>query len=133
MSTAIGIDPSMSTTTPEDGLRGARFVAAFTTLVIAIGMASLDTSIANTALPTIASDLNASPADSVWVVNAYQLALVVSLLPFASLCEIIGYRRVYIWGPRRLHHRLPALRTKAGRCRPLPRRASSRASAPAAS
>jgi MFS transporter, DHA2 family, multidrug resistance protein len=66
--------------------------------VIAIGMASLDTSIANTALPTIAADLNASPADSVWVVNAYQLALVVSLLPFASLGEIIGYRRVYIWG-----------------------------------
>jgi MFS transporter, DHA2 family, multidrug resistance protein len=88
----------MNTTAPEDGLHGARFVAAFTTLVIAIGMASLDTSIANTALPTIATDLNASPADSVWVVNAYQLALVVSLLPFASLGEIIGYRRVYIWG-----------------------------------
>ena len=89
---------TMSPPIPEDGLRGARFAAAFTTLVIAIGMASLDTSIANTALPTIAADLNASPADSVWVVNAYQLALVVSLLPFASLGEIIGYRRVYIWG-----------------------------------
>src|ERR1700734_3001474 len=88
----------MSISLPEDGLRGPRFVAAFTTLVIAIGMASLDTSIANTALPTIAADLNASPADSVWVVNAYQLALVVSLLPFASLGDIIGYRRVYIWG-----------------------------------
>jgi DHA2 family multidrug resistance protein-like MFS transporter len=88
----------MTTLTQGDGLRGSRFVAAFTTLVIAIGMASLDTSIANTALPTIAADLNASPADSVWVVNAYQLALVVSLLPFASLGEIIGYRRVYIWG-----------------------------------
>ena len=61
-------------------------------------MASLDTSIANTALPTIAADVNASPANSVWVVNAYQLALVVSLLPFASLGEIVGYRRVYIWG-----------------------------------
>jgi DHA2 family multidrug resistance protein-like MFS transporter len=89
---------TMSNPIPEDGLRGARLFAAVTTLVIAIGMASLDTSIANTALPTIASDMNASPADSVWVVNAYQLALVVSLLPFASLGEIIGYRRVYIWG-----------------------------------
>jgi DHA2 family multidrug resistance protein-like MFS transporter len=89
---------AMSTTIQDDGLRGPRFAAAFTTLVIAIGMASLDTSIANTALPTIAADLNASPADSVWVVNAYQLALVVSLLPFASLGEIIGYRRVYVWG-----------------------------------
>jgi DHA2 family multidrug resistance protein-like MFS transporter len=83
---------------PEDGLRGPRLLSAVTTLVIAIAMASLDTSIANTALPTIATDVNASPADSVWVVNAYQLALVVSLLPFASLGEIIGYRRVYVWG-----------------------------------
>src|SRR6201996_9077551 len=88
----------MSTTTLEDGLHGPRLIAAVATLVIAVGMASLDTSIANTALPTIAADVNASPADSVWVVNAYQLALVVSLLPFASLGEIIGYRRVYIWG-----------------------------------
>ena len=88
----------MSISIPEDGLAGARLIFAVTTLVIAVGMASLDTSIANTALPTIATDLNASPADSVWVVNAYQLALVVSLLPFASLGEIIGYRRVYVWG-----------------------------------
>ena len=58
---------TMSISAPEDGLHGPRFVAAFTTLVIAIGMASLDTSIANTALPTIAADVNASPADSVWV------------------------------------------------------------------
>jgi MFS transporter, DHA2 family, multidrug resistance protein len=82
----------------QDGLRGPRLISAVTTIVIAIAMASLDTSIANTALPTIAADVNATPADSVWVVNAYQLALVVSLLPFASLGEIIGYRRVYVWG-----------------------------------
>src|ERR1700735_878559 len=88
----------MSDPASRDGLSGARMLWAIGTLIIAIAMASLDTSIANTALPTIATDVNASPADSVWVVNAYQLALVVSLLPFASLGEIIGYRRVYIWG-----------------------------------
>ena len=88
----------MITSIPEDGLRGARLTAAIATLVVAIFMAALDTSIANTALPTIAFDLSASPADSVWVVNAYQLALVVSLLPFASLGEIFGYRQVYLWG-----------------------------------
>jgi DHA2 family multidrug resistance protein-like MFS transporter len=88
----------MSNVIPEDGLRGSRLFAAVGTLVIAVGLSSLDTSIANTALPTIAADVNASPADSIWVVNAYQLALVVSLLPFASLGEIIGYRRVYVWG-----------------------------------
>ncbi len=68
------------------------------TIGIAIGMASLDGAIANTALPTIAADLLTTPAASIWVVNAYQLALVISLLPFASLGEIIGYRRVYTAG-----------------------------------
>jgi MFS transporter, DHA2 family, multidrug resistance protein len=88
----------MSTTIPLDGLAPERRVWAVATIVIAVGMASLDTSIANTALPTIARDLHASPASSIWVVNAYQLALVTSLLPFASLGEIFGYRRVYVWG-----------------------------------
>jgi DHA2 family multidrug resistance protein-like MFS transporter len=81
-----------------DGLPPGRRIWAITTVIIAIGMASLDTSIANTALPSIARDVHASPAASIWVVNAYQLALVVSLLPFSSLGEIYGYRRVYSCG-----------------------------------
>ena len=69
-------------------------------LAIALGLtlAVLDGAIANVALPTIARDLDASPADSIWVVNAYQLAVTISLLPLASLGDIFGYRRVYQWG-----------------------------------
>ncbi len=81
-----------------DGLPPTRRRWAIATVVVAVGMASLDTSIANAVLPTIAADLHASPADSIWVVNAYQLALVATLLPFASLGEIIGYSRVYSCG-----------------------------------
>jgi DHA2 family multidrug resistance protein-like MFS transporter len=58
----------------------------------------MDGAIANVALPTIASDLAASPAFSIWIVNGYQLAITISLLPLASLGEIIGYRRVYLAG-----------------------------------
>ena len=58
----------------------------------------LDGAIANVALPTIARDLDASPASSIWVVNAYQLAVTISLLPLASLGDIYGYRRVYRYG-----------------------------------
>ena len=61
-------------------------------------MAVLDGAIANVALPTIAGDLNTSPANSIWVVNAYQLAVTISLLPLSSLGDIFGYRRVYQWG-----------------------------------
>ncbi len=91
-------DVRLSRAMPQDGLPpGQRFWAVMA-LVFAIAMASLDSSIANTALPTIAMDVNASPASSVWVVNAYQLTLVATLLPFASLGEIFGYRRIYIYG-----------------------------------
>ena len=89
---------SASLPVATDGLPPSRRRWAVTTLVIAIGMATLDTAIANTALPTIAGDLQASPADSIWVVNAYQLALMISLLPLAALGDILGYRRIYIAG-----------------------------------
>ncbi len=65
---------------------------------LVISMAVLDGSIANIALPTISAQLAVAPAESIWVVNAYQLAITVSLLPFASLGDIYGYRRVYAWG-----------------------------------
>jgi MFS family permease len=54
--------------------------------------------IANIALPTIAREIGANPTQSIWVINAYQLAGVVSLLPFASLGDIFGYRRIYVIG-----------------------------------
>ncbi|HWK46724.1 MAG TPA: MFS transporter [Stellaceae bacterium] len=82
----------------SDGLPAQRRVWAVLTVSIAVGLATLDTAIANTALPVIAADLLTTPAASIWVVNAYQLALVVSLLPFAALGEIVGYRRVYVVG-----------------------------------
>ena len=67
-------------------------------IAIAVTMAVLDSAVANIALPAIARQLGVSPAESVWVVNAYQLAIVVLLLPLAALGERIGYRRVYIAG-----------------------------------
>ena len=67
-------------------------------IMIAVALATLDTAIANTALPSIAADLHATPAASVWVINAYQLAMVATLLPFATLGGILGHRRVYIGG-----------------------------------
>ncbi|WP_256663275.1 MFS transporter [Pseudomonas sp. SJZ131] len=67
-------------------------------ILVAIALATLDTAIANTALPTIAADLNASPAASVWIINAYQLAAVATLLPFAALGGIVGHRKVFLGG-----------------------------------
>jgi DHA2 family multidrug resistance protein-like MFS transporter len=82
----------------EQGLPARELALAMLSIMIAVGMASLDTAIANTALPSMARQLNASPAASLWIVNSYQLAMVATLLPFAALGEIDGYRRVFIAG-----------------------------------
>ncbi|WP_070222066.1 MULTISPECIES: MFS transporter [unclassified Janthinobacterium] len=82
----------------EDGLPPGARLWAMLALAIGVGMASLDTAIANTALPAIASELHTTPAASVWIVNVYQLAMVATLLPFSALGEIAGYRRVFISG-----------------------------------
>ncbi len=78
-----------------DGVPTPQRYWAILTIGIAVTMAVMDTAIANIALPAIARDVHASPSDSIWVVNAYQLAVVISLLPLASLGEIYGFRRVY--------------------------------------
>ncbi len=91
----------MTPTTPglhADGLPLPQRTWAIVTIALGIVLAVVDGAIANVALPTIARDLNASPAFSIWIVNGYQLAVTISLLPLASLGEIIGYRRVYLTG-----------------------------------
>jgi MFS transporter, DHA2 family, multidrug resistance protein len=67
-------------------------------ILLAVALATLDTAIANTALPAIGADLHATPAASVWIINAYQLAMVATLLPFAALGGIVGQRRIYLGG-----------------------------------
>src|SRR3569832_731451 len=81
-----------------DGLPYERRIWAVIAISVAVGMASLDTAIANIALPSIAADLNVSPADVVWVVNVYQIALVATLLPLGALGEIVGHQRIYLGG-----------------------------------
>jgi len=81
-----------------DGLPLPRRYWAILTIALGLVLAVMDGAIANIALPTIARDLNASPAFSIWIVNGYQLAITISLLPLASLGEIVGYRRVYVSG-----------------------------------
>jgi len=85
-------------TDAEDGLPLPQRYWAILTVILGIVMAVIDSAIANVALPTIAQDLHASPSFSIWIVNGYQLAITISLLPLASLGEIVGYRRVYLAG-----------------------------------
>jgi DHA2 family multidrug resistance protein-like MFS transporter len=81
-----------------DGLPVPRRYWSMAAIWLAMAMSVLDGAIANVALPTIARELQATPAASIWVVNAYQLAITVTLLPLAALGDKLGYRRVYMAG-----------------------------------
>ena len=85
----------MPSIAPQDGLPLPQRYGAIITIALGIMMAVLDGAIANVALPTIARDLSASPAESIWIVNAYQIAIVISLLSLSFLGDMLGYRRIY--------------------------------------
>jgi len=71
---------------------------ALVAVLMAVSLVTLDSSITNTALPNIGAALQARPAESIWVVIAYQLAVVAALLPFAALADRFGARRVHLGG-----------------------------------
>src|ERR1700724_1339269 len=72
-----------------DGLPPERRRWAVAAIFTALAMASLDTAIANVALPAIAADLHVSPAEVVWVGNVYQIARVATVLPLGALGETV--------------------------------------------
>ena len=80
------------------GLQGPRRNAAIAAVLAAMVLAVLDASIANVALPNMARSLQVSPGMAVWIITAYQTALVMGLLPCAALGESLGYRRVFTMG-----------------------------------
>ncbi|MGK3142032.1 MFS transporter [Pantoea sp. C2G6] len=85
----------MTLSASQDGLPAPQRYLAILTIALGITMAVLDGAIANIALPTISRELNASPAQSIWIVNAYQIAIIVSLLSLSFLGDMLGYRRIY--------------------------------------
>ena len=81
-----------------DGLPMPRRIWAVVSIGFALCMSVLDVNIINIVLPTLSHDFGTSPAVTTWIINGYQLAIVVSLLSFSSLGEIIGYRKVFLSG-----------------------------------
>ena len=82
----------------DEGLPGAERRIAVAVLIVGTLMAVLDGSIVNIALPTIARDLQAPASTTIWVANSFRLINAMGLLSFAALGDVVGYRRVYIFG-----------------------------------
>ena len=81
-----------------DGLPVPARYWSMAVILLGIAISVLDATIVNLALPSIARDLGRPAADAIWIVNAYQLGVLTLLLPCAKLGDLIGYRRVYLWG-----------------------------------
>ncbi len=90
--------PAAAITAVGDGLPQTERRQAMRVIILGLTLAVLDTSLVNLALPDIARLLQSDAAHSVWVVNAYQLATLIVLLPLSALGERWGYRRVYLVG-----------------------------------
>lgn len=70
-------------------------ILAVIAVSLSIVIAMLDSTIANVALPVIAREFNVPASASILIVNAYQFAVVASLLPLAALGKSIGNKRVF--------------------------------------
>lgn len=66
--------------------------------VLGSGMAGLDATVVNVALPTIGRDLDAGFATLQWTVSAYTLTLASFILLGGSLGDRLGRRRVFVVG-----------------------------------
>ncbi|HKN52043.1 MAG TPA: MFS transporter [Amycolatopsis sp.] len=69
-----------------------------TTTVLGSGMAMLDGTIVNVALPRIGEELQASVAGLQWILDGYMLALAALILVAGSLGDRYGRRRMYLIG-----------------------------------
>jgi DHA2 family multidrug resistance protein-like MFS transporter len=90
--------PETAKPPPQDGLPKPRRYFAAGVVMVGMSLSVLDATIANVALPTISTDLHIDPAQSVWIVNAYSVSVVMLLLPMSALAERVGFRRMFALG-----------------------------------
>ena len=69
-----------------------------TVAVLGSGMAFLDGTVVNVALPDIGEDLGASTSDLQWILNGYLLTLASLILLGGSLGDRHGRRRIFVFG-----------------------------------
>src|SRR5205085_4878704 len=79
-------------------LEGRKRWWALIVLCLGVLMIVLDTTIVNVALPSIREDLRFTETALVWVVNAYMLTFGGFLLLGGRLGDLLGHRRVFLFG-----------------------------------
>jgi DHA2 family multidrug resistance protein-like MFS transporter len=80
------------------GLQGRQRHLAVFTILVGIALSVLDTTTIAMGLPTMTRELGVSADQAVWIINAFQLAVLVALLPVAHWGGRVSFRRVYLGG-----------------------------------
>ena len=78
--------------------RRGRLAWAIVAAALPTLMTALDSLVMTFALPDIRGDLDATVTQLQWFVNAYTLVLATLILPAAALGNLLGRRRVFLWG-----------------------------------
>ncbi len=71
---------------------------AFSVVAVGTLMGTLDGNIVNVALPTLGAELGASVHRLQWIVNAYIIAITVTLIPLGRFADRLGHRALYTAG-----------------------------------
>ena len=89
----------MSSTSVDDaGLPFPRRIWAIVALVLMIIILVSNNTSITVALPVMARDFGVSPTSAIWVVNGFQLAVVVTMLPLSALGHRFGHRLLFQCG-----------------------------------
>lgn len=76
----------------------ARRWSVLVTVAAGLLLIVLDNSILYTAVPTLTRDLGATSSESLWIINAYPLAMAGLLLGAGTLGDRVGHRRMFLIG-----------------------------------
>ncbi|MBW3565527.1 MAG: DHA2 family efflux MFS transporter permease subunit [Acidobacteria bacterium] len=79
-------------------LRSRQGLLTLSATILASGMAFLDSTAVNVALPAIAEQLGASFSELQWILDGYLLTLGALILPVGRLADNVGKKRVFTWG-----------------------------------
>lgn len=92
------IAPAATATGSQPGARHTNHWLVLVVVCFAQFMVVLDATIVNVALPSIQTDLELSPTDLQWIVNAYTLVFGGFLLLGGRLADLVGRRLIFIVG-----------------------------------
>ncbi|MFC7402925.1 MFS transporter [Citricoccus sp. GCM10030269] len=83
---------------PSTGLSPLRRWLLLVTVSAGVLLITLDNTILYTALPTLSTELGATAAESLWILNAYPLVMCGLLLGAGTLGDRYGHRRLFVVG-----------------------------------